>query len=103
MLSNINKIYYFYIKPKNLLYLTFIILILISPNYIFNTGFILSFTITFFILFVNENIKIDKYSLLKISLFSFLSSLPIIINLSYEINIIGFINNLIFIFPNFNS
>ncbi len=97
MLSNINEIYYFYIKPKNLLYLTFIILILINPNYIFNTGFILSFTITFFILFVNENIKIDKYSLLKISLFSFLSSLPIIINLSYEINIIGFINNLIFI------
>ena len=97
MLSNINKIYYFYIKPKNLLYTTFIILVLINANYIFNTGFILSFTITLFILLVNENIKIDKYSLLKISFFSFLSSFPIIINLSYEINLIGFINNIIFI------
>ncbi len=97
ILSFINKIYYLYIKPKNLLYLTFIIMIFINPNYIFNTGFILSFTITFFILLTNENIKIDKYSILKISLISFLSSIVISINLNYEINLIGFLNNLIFI------
>ncbi len=97
ILSNINKIYYFYIKPKNLLYLTFIILVFINPNYIFNIGFILSFTITFFILLTNENIKITKFSILKISFLSLLSSMPIIINLSYEINLIGFINNLVFI------
>ena len=95
ILSSINKIWYFFIKPKYLLFLTFIILVLINPNYIFYTGFILSFTITFFILLYNENN--NKSSIIKISIISFLSSAPIIINMSYEINIIGFINNLFFI------
>ena len=95
IISEINKIYYFYIKPKNILYLTFTTLIFINPHYIFNMGFILSFTITFFILLYNENN--NKSSILKISVISFLSSLPIIINMSYEINIIGFFNNLFFI------
>ena len=98
ILYNINKIYYFYIKPKYILYVTFTILIFINPFYIFNIGFILSFTITFFIILFNENFKINKkYSIIIISIISFLSSLPIIINLSYEINIIGFINNIFFI------
>ena len=96
ILSQINKIYYFYVKPINLLYLTFIILLIINPYYLYNTGFLLSFCITFFIIFSNEKIKEEK-SVLKISILSFLASLPIIINTSYEINIIGFINNLFFI------
>ena len=95
ILSNINSIYYLFIKQKYLLYLTFIILILINPYYIFNTGFILSFTITFFIILYNESNKTS--SILRISFLSFLSSFPIIINISYEINIIGFINNIFFI------
>ena len=95
ILSGINKIYYFYIKPKNILYLTFIVLVIINPLYIYNTGFILSFTITFFILLYNENDK--KSSILRISFISFLSSVPIIINMNYEINILGLFNNLIFI------
>ena len=99
ILSSVNKIYYFFIKPKNLLYLTFVILIIINPFYIFDTGFILSFTITYFILLMNEKITIEGNikSILIVSMLSFLSSLPIIINLSYEINIIGFINNIFFI------
>ncbi len=98
-LSSINKIYYFYIKPINILYLTFIILVVINPFYIFNTGFILSFTITFFILLFNEynSVKSGLKSILIISLLSFFSSLPIIINMSYEINIISSINNIFFI------
>ena len=99
ILSNINKIYYLFVKPKNILYLTFIILVIINPFYIFNIGFILSFTITFFILFFNEynSVKSGIKSILIISLLSFLSSLPIIINMSYEINIISSINNIFFI------
>lgn len=99
ILSSLNKIYYTFIKPKNILYTTFFILILINPFYIFNTGFILSFTITFFILLTNENyqVKGSIKQTLFISLISFASSLPIILNMSYEINVIGFLNNLIFI------
>ena len=99
ILSALNNVYYFYIKPKNLLYLTFIILIFINPFYIYDTGFILSFTITFFILLFNEknSIRNKILSIITISILSLLSSLPIIINLSYEINIIGFINNIFFI------
>ena len=99
ILSSINKIYYFHIKPINILYLKFIILVVINPFYIFNTGFILSFTITFFILLFNEynSVKSGLKSILIISLLSFFSSLPIIINMSYEINIISSINNIFFI------
>lgn len=99
ILSSLNKIYYTFIKSKNILFLTFSILIFKNPFYIFDTGFILSFTITYFILLLNESITIKDNikSILIISLLSFLSSLPIIINLSYEINIIGFINNILFI------
>lgn len=73
ILSSINKIYYFHIKPINILYLTFIILVVINPFYIFNTGFILSFTITFFILLFNEynSVKSGLKSILIISLLSF--------------------------------
>lgn len=99
ILSSLNKIYYTFIKPKNILFLTFSILIFKNPFYIFDTGFILSFTITYFILLLNESITIKDNikSILIISLLSFLSSFPIIINLAYEINIIGFINNILFI------
>ncbi len=99
ILSSLNNIYYFFIKPKNLLYLTFSILIFIDPFYIFNLGFILSFTITYFLLLSCEEVKINKkiLSILYTSFISFISSIPIIINNFYELNIIGFINNLFFI------
>ena len=99
ILSSINNVYYLYVKPKYLLYIVFSILIFINPFYIYDTGFILSFCISFFILLFNEKNKINNnlLSILVISILSTLSSLPIIINISYEINILGFINNLFFI------
>ena len=99
ILSSINNVYYLYVKPKYLLYIVFSILIFINPFYIYDTGFILSFCISFFILLFNEKNKINNnlLSILVISILSTLSSLPIIINMSYEINILGFINNLFFI------
>ena len=99
ILSSINNVYYLYIKPKYLLYIVFSILIFINPFYIYDTGFILSFCISFFILLFNEKNKINNnlLSILVISILSTISSLPIIINMSYEINILGFINNLFFI------
>ena len=94
-LWKINKLLKLNINIINLFYITLIILLLINPNYIFNTGFILSFTITYFILIYSNKTK--NTNILKISFISFLSSLPIIINMSYKINIIGFLNNILFI------
>ena len=94
-LRKINNLLKLNIKVLNLYYLTLIILLLINPNYIFNNGFILSFTITYFILIYTNKTK--QTNLLTISIISFLSSLPIIINMNYEINVIGFLNNLLFI------
>ena len=99
LLSEINKMYKLKIKNLNLLYITLMLLLIINPNYIYNTGFILSFTITFFLLIYSQKYKI-KNKLLNIfitSIISMLASFPIIINMNYEINIIGFINNIFFI------
>ena len=95
LLRKINKLINLNINIINIFYITLIILLLINPNYIFNNGFILSFTITYFILIYSS--KNTNTNSLKISVVSLLSSLPIIINMNYEINIIGFINNLLFI------
>ena len=94
-LRKINKLLRLNINIINIFYITLIILLLINPNYIFNTGFILSFTITYFILIYSNKTK--NSNILKISFISFLSSFPIIININYEINIIGFLNNILFI------
>lgn len=99
IISNLNKLYKLKIENLNILYVTFCILIFINPNYVYNLGFLLSFTITFFILLFNKyyHVKNNILNMLFISIISLLSSFPIIINMSYEINIIGFLNNLLFI------
>ena len=78
------------IQNKYLLFATFIIMIFINPFYIYNLGFILSFTITYFLLLSNENIKIKNkiISLLFTSFIAMLSSLPIISNNFYNICIL---------------
>lgn len=99
ILTSLNKIYYTFIKSKYLLYLTFIIMVIYNPFYIYDLGFILSFTITFFLIIIGENITLKNkiFSSVFTSFISFLASTPILINNFYEINTIGFINNLFFI------
>ena len=99
ILCSINNINYLYVKPKYILYIVFSIMIIINPFYIYDIGFLLSFSISFFILLFNEKYKVKNnvLSILVISILSMFSSLPIIINMSYEINILGFINNIFFI------
>jgi competence protein ComEC len=91
----INEIFKLKINVLNLFYLTLVILLFINPMYIFNYGFILSFVITYFILIFSKNSL--KSNLLKVSFVSFLASLPIIINMSFEVNIVCFFNNVLFI------
>ena len=86
------KIFNIYTKNINKLYLTIIILLIINPNYIFNKGFLLSVCISLFFLLCSGSL-----SKIKTNLMAFLSSTPIIINMSYEINVLSIINNLLFI------
>ena len=84
------------VKNSNILLLTGSIMLFFNPFYIYNYGFLYSFIISFSIMIFH--VKGNYFiSLLKISIISFLFSLPITISLNYEINILSIFNNLIFV------
>jgi len=100
ILVNLNNILKLDIKTIYLLIIDFIILILYNPFYIYNIGFIFSFTITASLIISSNTInKYKKYisKLLITSAISFITSIPILINNYHEINILTPLNNLIFI------
>ena len=82
------------------LLITFLIMILVNPLYILDIGFELSFFITFSLLMSTEYIKNSKNKLissLKISLISFLASIPILINNFYTVPYISVLSNVILV------
>ena len=102
ILLTINKRFYFFIKPLNLLYLTLAIILFINPLYIYNLGLQLSFSISLSLIlmgnYINKNktkTKIGKA--LCISFISFIVSFPIVINNFYEVNFLSIIYNLFFV------
>ncbi len=98
-LLGINKVYYLYIKNSNVLLIVYFILLLINPFIIYSLGFILSFTITYFILLFYENKEQKNYikSLFLTSIISFFSSFGIIIYEFYEVNIMSIFFNMFFV------
>lgn len=52
ILLAINRIYYFYIKPINILLLTISLILLINPYFILDIGFIYSSLISFFLIYI---------------------------------------------------
>lgn len=99
ILFGINKIYYFYIKPINLFLLVISITLLINPNYIFDVGFEYSYMISFSLLSLSDKLKSNNYflSLLKVSILSFITSIPITLYNFYQLNILSIIYNLFFV------
>ena len=99
IIFGINKIYYFYIKPTNIFILILSISIFINPYYIYDVGFEYSYVISFSLLCFSDRLKSNNYfiSLLKVSIISFISSLPITLYNYYQINIFGIIYNLFFV------
>ncbi len=99
ILFSLNKIYYFYIKPLNIYLLTFIIVILINPFYIFDIGFQYSFLISFYLLYLSNLLNSNKkiISLLKVSLISFIVSIPLSIYNFFQINVLSIIYNLFYV------
>ena len=79
-----------------------IITLIINPFYLYNKGFMYSYLITFLLMINRNNITGNKLvKLIKISLISFLGSMPLNIYYNYEINFLSLIYNLFYV-PIFN-
>lgn len=98
-LLSINKINYFYIKTTNIFLLTLSLSLLLNPFFIYNIGFLFSYTISFFLIISIDylkNMSRIKQSFL-VSFISFLVSFPICIYNFYQINLLSIFYNLFFV------
>ena len=94
-----NKKYNIGFETKEILILLMSFLLFINPFYIIDTGFLLSFVISYSLIYFKDLYK-DKNGIIKcfiISFLSFLSSLPIIINMNYKVNFLSIFFNIIFV------
>ena len=97
-LKNIFEYLNFKISNIKILFLVAFILIIIDPFIIYNNGFLYSFIITLAIMLESNNITGNYFiKILKISIISFLASLPITININYEINLLSIILNIFYV------
>ena len=98
ILSSINKIGKFNYNNIHILFFTAFILILINPFIVYDLGFIYSFTVCGGIIYYSDKITGNYITqLFKISLISFLFSLPISAYINYEVNIASIFVNMIFV------
>ena len=100
LLVSINKIFDFNVKTFNLLILTIVINIFLNSFIIYDIGFLYSSVTTAGLIISSAYLKNGNYfiKLLKVSIISYIFSMPITINNFYEINLMSPINNL-FIVP----
>ena len=98
-LFKLNSIYYFYIKPVNLFLLIISFSLLVNPYYIYDVGFQYSYLISLSLICLSKSIQSNNYfiSLLKVSLASFIVSIPITLYNFYQLNIMSIFYNLIFV------
>jgi competence protein ComEC len=94
----LNKRLDFNLSTIQCLYLTLIVILLFIPSMIYNVGFLYSSIVSYSLIKYSFLIK-GNYVMkcLKISLIALLYSLPITINLNYQVNICSVINNLLFV------
>ena len=86
--------------PLNILIYLAVFLLTINPYYIYDIGFIFSFTISFFLIRFKHLILNKKNYLSQswmVSLIAYLASLPILIKNFFQINLLSPIINLIFV------
>lgn len=94
------KIFNIKIKTIYILYLVLVILLLYNPYYIYDIGFIYSFTISFALIILSKNINNYENYFIKLfmtSLIAFIVSIPITINNNFSINLLSPLLNLIFV------
>jgi competence protein ComEC len=95
----INKRYNLEFSTLDILSIIFISLLVIRPYYYYDPGFLLSFLVTFTILLSNVilSYKTKINQLFILSFIAFLVTVPIILNLNYQINILTLIFNIFFL------
>ena len=95
----LNKLYYFYIKPVNIYLFIISLSLLVNPNYLFDIAFQYSYLISLSLISLSSTLQSNNYikSLLKVSIISFIVSIPITIRNFYEINILSIIYNLFYV------
>ncbi len=98
IIFSINQIKYFYIKPTNLFLIVFSISLIINPNYVYDIGYLYSYSISFSLIKMSDYLKGNYFkTIFKTSIISLLVSIPITLYNFYEINILSIFYNLIFI------
>ncbi len=98
ILKCLNNYKNFNLTNLKILFLTAFLILLVNPFSIYDTGFLYSFLITLAILLCSKNINGHYFQkILKISLLSFIVSLPITVNINYEINFLSLLLNLIYV------
>lgn len=100
IILTINKQFELKINPVSLLIITMCLLLILNPYFIYSLGFILSYAISFYLLFFKK--IINKYQgyfskTLVISLIAFFASSPIIINSFFRLNLLSPFINLYFV------
>ncbi len=83
----------------DILSIIFVLLVFIRPYYFYNIGFTLSFLVTFLILLSNKILKTNNKlkQLIVLTVVSFLGTIPLILSLNYQINILSLGFNLLFL------
>ena len=100
ILIAINKCYNLKIEAIDIALIVLIIIIITNPLSIYNAGFQYSYSISLTLILKKNKIKVINNKLLKslyISLICFIISIPITINIYYQINLISIIINIILV------
>lgn len=87
------------IKTFELFLIMTISFLFVNPYYLYNIGFIYSFTISGFLIYFSDKLKGKNYfnSLIKISFISFLVSFPLTMYNNFSINLLSPLLNLFFV------
>ncbi len=88
---NINNKYKLDISSLDRLIILACLFLIINPYYIYDLGYIFSFLISYSI------IKFECNNIIKISLITFITSLPLVINNNFSINFLSIIYNIVLI------
>lgn len=96
----INKRRKFNLSSLDILSIVFVMLILVKPYYYYDAGFLLSFFVTFIILLSTDILHVESRlkQLFILSTISFFVTIPIILNLNYQINLLSLFFNILFLY-----